>query len=72
MVQKNIFRYFWFGYALLLLAILLCGYTTLLAGDPYSAYYSSDTDKLLWFIHASDTHIGATGTTGLLRISSGW
>ena len=51
------------GYALLLLTILLCPYTTLLAGDPYSAYYSSDTNKLLWFIHASDTHMGARGTT---------
>ncbi len=51
------------GYALLLLAILLYPYATLLAGDPYSAYYSSDTNKLLWFIHASDTHIGARGTT---------
>jgi hypothetical protein len=31
----------------------------LLAGDPHSAYYSADTDKLFWFIHVSDVHIGS-------------
>lgn len=45
------------------IALLLCFYTPLSAGDPFSAYYSSDTDKLLWFIHASDPHIGASGST---------
>ncbi|WP_224984848.1 fibronectin type III domain-containing protein [Geomonas agri] len=33
------------------------------AADPHSAYYSADTDKLIWFIHASDTHIGTSGST---------
>jgi hypothetical protein len=47
----------------LFIALLLCSYAPLSAGNPYSAYYSSDTDKLLWFIHASDTHIGASGST---------
>jgi len=47
----------------LLFIILFCFTSPLSAGDPYSAYYSSDTDKLLWFIHASDTHVGTSGTT---------
>lgn len=33
------------------------------AADPHSAYYSADTDKVIWFIHASDTHIGTSGST---------
>jgi Calcineurin-like phosphoesterase len=32
------------------------------ASDPYSAYYSSENGNLFWFIHTSDTHIGASGT----------
>ena len=47
-----------------LLLILLLGFSSpVSAGDPHSAYYSPDTDKLLWFIHASDTHLGASGAT---------
>lgn len=34
----------------------------LIAGDPYSAYYSKDNDKIFWFIQISDIHIGASGT----------
>jgi len=34
-----------------------------MAGQPHSAYYSADTDKVLWFVHASDTHIGTSGST---------
>ena len=30
------------------------------AGDPHSAYYSSDNNKIFWFIHISDLHIGAS------------
>ena len=29
------------------------------ASDPHSAYYSSDNDKIFWFIITSDVHIGA-------------
>jgi len=32
------------------------------ASDPHSAYYSSENSNLFWFIHTSDTHIGASGT----------
>jgi len=52
------------------IALLLCFNTPLSAGDPFSAYYSSDTDKLLWFIHASDPHIGTSGPQ-IPRISTG-
>ena len=50
-------------YFILFIALLLCLYTPLSAGNPNSAYYCPDTDKLLWFIHASDTHIGTSGST---------
>ncbi len=46
-----------------LLALFLLGCASpLLAGDPHSAYYSADTDKLMWFVHASDTHLGDSGS----------
>ncbi len=32
------------------------------AGDPYSAYYSSANDRIFWFIHFSDIHIGTSGS----------
>jgi hypothetical protein len=48
---------------LLLNALLFCWCSSLSAGNPYAAYYSTDTDKILWFIHASDPHIGTSGTT---------
>jgi hypothetical protein len=40
--------------------LLFC--TPLFAGSPHSAYYSTDTDKLFWFIQTSDVHVGASGT----------
>lgn len=46
----------------LFIILLLCLTSPLSAGDPHSAYYSSDTDKVLWFIHASDTHLGTSGS----------
>ncbi len=32
------------------------------AGNPHSALYSTDNDKVFWFIHISDTHIGTSGS----------
>jgi len=32
------------------------------AGDPNSAYYSSDNNKIFWFIHITDIHIGTSGS----------
>lgn len=39
------------------------------AGDPHAAYYCPDTDKVMWFIHASDPHVGTSGSadTGNLQ-----
>jgi hypothetical protein len=37
-------------------------------GNPHGAYYSADTNRVLWFIHVSDTHIGARGTTDADRL----
>lgn len=34
------------------------------ASDPYSAIYSTDSDKIFWFILMSDVHIGARGVPG--------
>ncbi|MBN1547711.1 MAG: metallophosphoesterase [Syntrophaceae bacterium] len=50
-------------YLLSLFALIFCLYTPASAGDPYSAYYSPDTDQLLWFVIASDAHIGTSGST---------
>lgn len=43
--------------------VLMPSHVTLHAGNPHGAYYSPATDKIFWFMHASDTHIGASGTT---------
>ncbi len=48
---------------IMFIAILTAFASPVSAADPHSAYYSADTDKLLWFIHASDTHLGASGST---------
>ena len=32
------------------------------AGQPFPAYYSPDNDRVFWFIHLSDIHIGALGS----------
>jgi hypothetical protein len=52
-----------------IVVLCLCSYTPLYAGDPHSAYYSPDTDKLLWFIHSSDTHIGTRGTVDTTNLT---
>lgn len=49
------------GRFLLILLLLWCP-SPLSAGDPHSAYSSFDTDKILWFVHASDTHLGTSGS----------
>ena len=32
------------------------------AGNPHSAFYSPANDRVFWFIHASDIHLGARGS----------
>jgi hypothetical protein len=42
---------------------LLAGlHTSSFAGNPHSAYYSPEHDKIFWFIHVADLHIGTRGT----------
>jgi hypothetical protein len=55
---------------ILCITLLLYLYTPVSAGNPHSAYYSSDTDKVLWFIHASDIHMGTSGSTDSTNL--GW
>lgn len=45
-----------------LAALLLVAMPTLQAGDPRGATYGAATDRVFWFVHTSDTHIGASGT----------
>jgi len=44
---------------------LIPSHVTLNAGNPHGAYYSADTDKVFWFIHASDLHVGTSESTDL-------
>lgn len=47
-----------------LLLVLIFGFACPgTAGDPGSADYSADNNRVFWFIQTSDTHIGARGTT---------
>ncbi len=34
------------------------------ASDPHSASYSTDSDKIFWFVQTSDVHVGAKGYPG--------
>jgi len=43
--------------------IVLPGETPVEARGPDSAHYCQATDQLFWFVQASDTHIGASGST---------
>ncbi|MCD6485968.1 MAG: metallophosphoesterase [Syntrophobacterales bacterium] len=36
--------------------------SVLLARDPHSAFYSTDNDRIFWFIHISDPHMGTSGS----------
>ncbi len=38
------------------------------AGNPHGAYYSPDHNRVLWFVHVSDTHIGTSGSTDTARL----
>jgi hypothetical protein len=50
----------------LLVTLLILGLgapgSFLWAGDPHSAFYSPDNNRVFWFIHISDPHIGTNGT----------
>ncbi len=49
--------------AVLAALMLAFAFSPSAAGDPHSAFYSTDNDKIFWFIHASDIHVGTSGTT---------
>jgi hypothetical protein len=49
--------------AILAVLLLAAVFSPAVAGDPHSAFYSSSNDRILWFIHASDIHIGTRGST---------
>ncbi|MBN1827733.1 MAG: metallophosphoesterase [Deltaproteobacteria bacterium] len=51
---------------ILLLLVLFTG--TAAAGNPHSAYYSDQNDRLFWFIVAADCHIGAVEGDGSSRL----
>ena len=61
-MPRKLSPFFFFRHFLSII-LLLCCTSPLSAGDPHSAYYSPDTDKIMWFIHASDTHMGTSGST---------
>jgi len=48
--------------------VLLPSHVAVKAGNPAGAYYSADTDKVFWFIHASDIHMGMRGTNDSSRL----
>lgn len=47
---------------------LLAGMSTLDAGQPRGASYCTATDRIFWFVHTSDVHIGARGSTDADRL----
>jgi len=53
----------------LLLAVtaLVAGRLTAEAGNPYGASYCTANDRIFWFVHVSDLHIGASGSTDANR-----
>ncbi len=65
--QKIVRRAFVLGVAGL--AALTVLHDPVSAGRPHSAYYSSDSSRVFWFIHISDTHIGMSGSNDTARLS---
>jgi hypothetical protein len=51
-----------FVFSLVFLGALTFFHFKARAGNPHSAYYSSANDRLFWFIHISDIHMGESGT----------
>jgi len=48
--------------------VLLPGFFPVQAGFPHGAFYSPDASRVFWFIHVSDPHIGARGSTDADRL----
>jgi hypothetical protein len=49
--------------AVLAALMLAVAFSPSVAGSPHSAFYSTDNNKIFWFIHASDLHVGTSGST---------
>jgi hypothetical protein len=43
--------------------MLAVAFSPSVAGSPHSAVYSPDNNRIFWFIHASDLHVGTSGST---------
>ena len=48
--------------------VVLPAHQAVYAGTPQGARYERDSRNIFWFIHASDLHIGARGTTDSSRL----
>jgi hypothetical protein len=53
---------------LLAACVLLPSHVSVKAGNRYTAEYCSGSENLFWFVHVSDLHIGARGTTDSSRL----
>lgn len=53
---------------LVLLGVLVLSAANAPAGDPQGAYYSSENDKIFWFIQVTDLHIGISGSQDSLNL----
>ena len=53
---------------LLAALVLLPSHIAVKASNRYVAEYCSSSDNLFWFLHVSDLHIGARGTTDSSRL----
>jgi len=49
--------------AILAVLMLAVAVSPCVAGNPHSAVYSTANDRIFWFIHASDLHVGTSGAT---------
>ena len=55
--------------AVLAALLLAVAFSPSVAGSPHSAFYSSSNNQIFWFIHASDIHVGTSGSTDSNNLS---
>ena len=55
--------------AVLAALVIAVTFTPSFAGNPHSAFYSADNTQVFWFVHASDLHVGTSGTTESSNLS---
>ena len=49
--------------AVLAVLLLAVAFSPSVAGSPHSAVYSPENNRIFWFIHASDVHVGTSAST---------